>query len=90
LNTSSGLSPKPKQSTSTHLEQLNRYSALNFLADDTNSMETEQTNESSETITQIPPPIFIKSNLDYSGFCKAIQTAIGSNDFNCKSNLNEF
>lgn len=36
------------------------------------------------------PPIFIKSSLNYSGFCNAIKTAIGSNDFICKSNLNEF
>ena len=35
------------------------------------------------------PLIFIKSSLNYNGFCNAIKTAIGSNDFTCKSNLNE-
>lgn len=53
-------------------------------------MEAEQTNiNSSEIKIHIPPPIFIRSELDYLGFCNAIKNAIGSNEFACKSNLNE-
>jgi len=53
-------------------------------------MDTDQQNINlSKTETHTPPPIFIKSSLNYNGFCNAIKTAIGSNDFTCKSNLNE-
>ena len=87
-NTSSGLSPKTKQSTSIQLKQLNAYTALSDLAD--NDMETDQLNSNpNETKIHIPPPIFIKSNIEYSGFCDAIKKTIGSNEFFCKSNLNE-
>jgi len=86
------LSPKQKQSVATHLKQLNKFTMLNPLDDDTNNMDTDQPNINSsetETVTHTPPPIFIKSSLNYNGFCNAIKTAIGSNDFTCKSNLNE-
>lgn len=51
-------------------------------------MDTEQPNINLSK-THTPPPIFIKSTLNYTGFCNAIKTVIGSNDFICKSNLNE-
>lgn len=80
----------PKQSTSTHLKSLNKFTVLNPLDDDTINMETDQPNINLPvTETHTPPPIFIKSSLNYNGFCNAIKTAIGSNDFTCKSNLNE-
>jgi len=86
--TSTSLSPKQNQSAATHLKPLNKYTELNP-NDDANNMDTDQPNNLSETETHTPPPIFIKSNLNYNGFCNAIKTAIGSNDFTCKSNLNE-
>jgi len=55
-------------------------------------MDTDQPNinlSETETVTHTPPPIFIKSSLNYNGFCNAIKTAIGSNNFTYKSNLNE-
>jgi hypothetical protein len=64
---------------------------LNPLGDETNNMDTVQPNinlSKTEIETHTPPPIFIKSSLNYNGFRNAIKTAIGSNDFTCKSNLN--
>lgn len=88
LKTSTSLSPKQNQST--HLKQLNKFAVLNPHDNDKNIMETDQPNINSfETETHTPPPIFIKSNINFAGFCSAIKTAVGSNDFNCKSNLNE-
>ena len=53
-------------------------------------MEIDQTNiNTSNTKIHTPLHIFIKSNINYSGFCKAIQNTIGSNDYNCKNNLNK-
>jgi hypothetical protein len=87
-NTSPGLSFKTKQSKSIQLKQLNAYSALSNIVD--NDMETDQINSNSnKTKIHIPPPIFIKSNIEYSDFCDAIKKTIGSNEFFCKSNLNE-
>jgi hypothetical protein len=54
-------------------------------------MDTDQSNinlSETKTETHTPPPIFIKSSLNYNGFCNTIKTAFGSNDFTCKSNLN--
>lgn len=53
-------------------------------------MENEQANINLfETKINILPPICIKCNLDYSGFCNVKQNAIDWNEFNCKNNLNE-
>jgi len=88
--TSTSLSLKQNQSAATHLKPLNKYTVLNPLNDDTNNMDIDQPNiYLSKTETHTPTPIFIKSSLNYNGFCNAIKTAIGSNDFICKSDLNE-
>jgi len=87
---STSSSPKQKQSAAIHLKPLNKYTVLKPPDDDTNNMDTDQPNINlSDTKTHTPPPIFIKSSLNYNGFCNAIKTVIGSNDFTCKSNLNE-
>ena len=69
-----GLSPKPKQFSSTvQLKQLYGFSLLDSLSYDPNIMETDQTNiNASETKIHIPPPVFIKSNINYIGFWKVI------------------
>jgi len=86
--TSTSLSPKQNQSAATHHKQLNKYIVLNPPDDDTNNMDIDQLNINlSEAETHTPPPIFIKSSLNYNGFCNAIKTTIGSHDFTCKSNL---
>lgn len=59
----------------------NRYSPLQINNDE---IETER---ATEPIIHKPPPIFIKSELNYLKFCELIKNNIGSDEFSCKSSI---
>lgn len=79
---SPGSSPIAKHSgtASNNIKVLNRYTPLQTSSD---NMETEQINEPTP---HKPPPIFIKSDINYVNFCEAIKKIIDIDDFTCKSN----
>jgi hypothetical protein len=51
-------------------------------------MDTDQTSNLPNTKPQLPPPIFIKSELNYKNFCDAIKLLISPEEFFCKSLIN--
>ncbi|KAL4104770.1 hypothetical protein QTP88_020046 [Uroleucon formosanum] len=79
---SPGLSSLNKHpSTESFFTTPNRYGNLDI--EDDHNMETT---ESTEPIIHKPPPIFIKSDLNFLKFCTAIKLCCGTDDFTCKSN----
>lgn len=79
--TSPGGSPKSKQPNDNPFKSVNRYSALQ----NDNELDMETTDTIIPTIHR-PPPIFIKTEIDYQKFCTAIKLLIDSTEFTCKSN----
>jgi hypothetical protein len=51
-------------------------------------MDTDQTSDLPNTKPQLPPPIFIKSELNYNNFCDAIKLLISPEELFCKSIIN--
>lgn len=80
--TSPGSSPKSKQQNDNPFKSVNRYSALQ----NDNELDMETTDTIIPTIHR-PPPIFIKTEIDYQKFCTAIKLLIESTEFTCKSNI---
>jgi hypothetical protein len=81
-------SPKIKQSnTSSQFKTKNRYASHSENLS-TQEMDTDQTSDSLNTKPQLPPPIFIKFELNYKKFCDAIKLFISPEEFFCKSLIN--
>lgn len=81
-------SPKTKQSnTPSPFTTQNRYATLSENLP-TQEMETDQASDLPNTKPQLPPPIFIKSELNYKHFCDAIKLLISPEELFCKSHIN--